>query len=82
MDLDRYRTAWANNAIAKQTLDDQEKTVLQDEGTVKADEGQGAIRSSPARLLPHYGARSRAGQGCGLSTLATWCRPTEQIRWW
>ena len=40
MDLDRYRTAWANNAIAKQTLDDQEKTVLQDEGTVKADEGQ------------------------------------------
>jgi multidrug efflux system membrane fusion protein len=40
MDLERYRTAWANNAIAKQTLDDQEKTVLQDEGTVKADEGQ------------------------------------------
>jgi len=39
MDLDRYRTAWANNAIAKQTLDDQEKLVLQDEGTVKSDEG-------------------------------------------
>jgi multidrug efflux system membrane fusion protein len=40
MDLERYRAAWAKNAIAKQTLDDQEKTVAQDEGTVKADQGQ------------------------------------------
>jgi membrane fusion protein, multidrug efflux system len=40
MDLDRYRAAWAKNAIAKQTLDDQEKTVSQDEGAVKADQGQ------------------------------------------
>jgi membrane fusion protein, multidrug efflux system len=40
MDLARYRDAWARNAIAKQTLDDQEKLVLQDQGTVKADEGQ------------------------------------------
>jgi multidrug efflux system membrane fusion protein len=40
MDLDRYRAAWAKNAIAKQILDDQEKTVSQDEGTVKADQGQ------------------------------------------
>jgi multidrug efflux system membrane fusion protein len=39
MDLDRYREAWSRNAIAKQILDDQEKAVLQDEGTVKADEG-------------------------------------------
>jgi membrane fusion protein, multidrug efflux system len=39
MDLDRYRTAWARNAIAKQILDDQEKLVLQDEGTVKDDQG-------------------------------------------
>lgn len=39
MDLDRYQAAWARNAIAKQTLDDQEKTVLQDEGLVKADQG-------------------------------------------
>ncbi len=29
MDLERYRTAWARNAIAKQILDDQEKLVLQ-----------------------------------------------------
>jgi multidrug efflux system membrane fusion protein len=39
MDLERYRTAWARNAIAKQILDDQEKLVLQDEGTVKNDQG-------------------------------------------
>jgi multidrug efflux system membrane fusion protein len=39
MDLERYREAWARNAIAKQILDDQEKLVLQDEGTVKNDQG-------------------------------------------
>jgi multidrug efflux system membrane fusion protein len=39
MDLQRYQEAWARNAIPKQTLDDQEKIVLQDEGTVKNDEG-------------------------------------------
>lgn len=39
MDLARYRQAWARNAIPRQTLDDQEKIVLQYEGTVKADEG-------------------------------------------
>jgi multidrug efflux system membrane fusion protein len=39
MDLERYRAAWARNAIQKQLLDDQEKVVLQDQGTVKNDEG-------------------------------------------
>src|ERR1700692_765688 len=39
MDVERYREAWAKNAIPKQTLDDQEKIVLQDQGTVKNDEG-------------------------------------------
>ena len=39
MDLKRYQDAWAKNAIPKQTLDDQEKLVLQDQGTVKADQG-------------------------------------------
>ena len=39
MDLDRYRAAWARNAIAKQMLDDQEKIVLQDHGTVTSDRG-------------------------------------------
>jgi multidrug efflux system membrane fusion protein len=39
MDLERYRAAWARNAIAKQTLDDQEKLVLQDVGIVKTDQG-------------------------------------------
>jgi membrane fusion protein, multidrug efflux system len=39
MDLKRYQDAWARNAIPKQTLDDQEKIVLQERGTVKADQG-------------------------------------------
>jgi multidrug efflux system membrane fusion protein len=39
MDLERYRAAWARNSIAKQTLDDQEKLVLQDQGTVTNDRG-------------------------------------------
>jgi multidrug efflux system membrane fusion protein len=39
MDLQRYRDAWARNGIPKQTLDDQEKIVLQDQGTVKNDQG-------------------------------------------
>jgi membrane fusion protein, multidrug efflux system len=39
MDLERYKEAWARNAIPKQTLDDQEKIVLQDGGTVKLDQG-------------------------------------------
>jgi len=39
MDLDRYRAAFARNAIAKQIVDDQQKLVLQDEGSVKNDQG-------------------------------------------
>jgi multidrug efflux system membrane fusion protein len=39
MDLERYRAAWAQNGIQKQLLDDQEKIVLQDQGTVKNDQG-------------------------------------------
>jgi multidrug efflux system membrane fusion protein len=39
MDLKRYSDAWASKAIAKQILDDQEKLVFQDEGTVKNDQG-------------------------------------------
>lgn len=39
MDLDRYKDAWARNAIPRQTLEDQEKIVKQDEGVVKNDEG-------------------------------------------
>jgi multidrug efflux system membrane fusion protein len=39
MDVERYRQAWEKNGIPKQTLDDQEKIVLQDQGTVRNDEG-------------------------------------------
>ncbi len=39
LDLKRYRDALARNAIAGQTVDDQEKLVLQTRGTVKNDQG-------------------------------------------
>jgi multidrug efflux system membrane fusion protein len=39
MDLTRYQMAYARNAIAKQILDDQEKAVIQDQGTVQTDQG-------------------------------------------
>jgi membrane fusion protein, multidrug efflux system len=39
MDLQRFRDAFARNAIARQQLEDQEQLVVQSEGTVKADEG-------------------------------------------
>jgi membrane fusion protein, multidrug efflux system len=39
MDLTRYQDAWAKNAIQRQTLEDQEKIVLQDQGTVQNDQG-------------------------------------------
>ncbi|HXC97264.1 MAG TPA: efflux RND transporter periplasmic adaptor subunit [Edaphobacter sp.] len=48
MDRDRFREAWARNAIPKQTLDDQEKLVLQDQGTVKND--QGTVQAAQVQL--------------------------------
>jgi multidrug efflux system membrane fusion protein len=39
MDLARYQDAWAKNAIPRQTLEDQQKLVLQDQGTVQNDQG-------------------------------------------
>jgi multidrug efflux system membrane fusion protein len=39
IDLQRYKDAFAKNAIARQQLEDQEQVVVQDQGTVKADEG-------------------------------------------
>jgi membrane fusion protein, multidrug efflux system len=48
MDLTRYQNAWAHNAIQKQTLDDQEKLVIQDQGVVKSD--QGTLQSARVNL--------------------------------
>lgn len=39
MDLARYQEAWKRNAIPRQTLDDQAKLVLQEQGTVRNDQG-------------------------------------------
>jgi multidrug efflux system membrane fusion protein len=48
MDLARYQAAWARNAIARQTLDDQEKLVAQYGGTVTND--QGAVQYDEVQL--------------------------------
>ena len=40
IDLARYKEAFAEQAVSKQILDDQEQTVVQDQGTVKYDLGQ------------------------------------------
>jgi len=40
IDLSRYESAFAQNAIAKQQVDDQQQTVFQYDGTVKNDQGQ------------------------------------------
>lgn len=39
MNLERYKAAWARNAIPRQQLDDQEKLVEETKGTVKNDQG-------------------------------------------
>lgn len=39
IDLERYRTAFSKNAIARQQVEDQEQLVIQYEGSVKADQG-------------------------------------------
>src|SRR5207245_5362428 len=40
IDLERYRTLYAQDSIAKQQVDTQEALVRQYEGTVKADQAQ------------------------------------------
>ena len=72
MDLERYRTAWARNAIAKQVLDDQEKLVLQEEGTVKND--QGTVQFDGSRSTTAISPlQSPARWDYGSWTRATWC---------
>ena len=48
MDLERYREAWDRKGISRQQFEDQEKVVLQAQGTVKNDEG--AVQFAEAQL--------------------------------
>ena len=81
MDLDRYRTAWARNGIQKQLLDDQEKIVLQDQGTVKNDQAPSTTTrfSSATATSPH---RLPAGWGFAWWTPETWYRQVRLPCWW
>lgn len=49
VDLERYRTLWAQDSIPKQQLDTQEHLVRQYEGTVKADKG--LVESARVNLI-------------------------------
>jgi multidrug efflux system membrane fusion protein len=57
MDLKRYQDAWARNAIPKQTLDDQEKIVLQDRGTLQADQVQLGFTNITSPITGRVGLR-------------------------
>ena len=48
MDLERYRQAWSRNGISRQQLEDQEKVVLEDQGTVHYDKS--AIQYAQVQL--------------------------------
>ena len=52
IDLARYKEAFAEHAVAKQILDDQEQAVVQDQGTVKYDFGQ--VESAKVQLSYCY----------------------------
>jgi multidrug efflux system membrane fusion protein len=52
IDLARYKEAFAEHAVAKQILDDQEQAVVQYEGTVKYDLGQ--VESAKVQLSYCY----------------------------
>ena len=51
IDLERYRAAYARNAIAKQQLDDQEQVVLQETGTVQTDQATVAYDKAAHMLI-------------------------------
>ena len=80
MDLKRYQDAWARNAIPKQTLDDQEKLVLQDQGTVKAD--QGTLQFDQVSWpIPTSLPRLMARWVSAWSTRGTWPQRPAALLW-
>lgn len=60
IDLARYREAFAEHAVAKQILDDQEQAVAQYQGTVKYDLGQ--VESAEVQLSYCYIASPISGR--------------------
>jgi len=60
IDLARYREAFAEHAVAKQILDDQEQAVVQYQGTVKYDLGQ--VESATVQLSYCYIASPISGR--------------------
>jgi len=69
IDLARYREAFAEHAVAKQILDDQEQAVVQDQGTVKFDVGQAQNAAVQLSYCHIVSPRRRKGWPAFLLTL-------------
>ena len=81
MDLERYQEAWKRNAIPRQTLEDQEKLVLQYQGTVKNDEG--TVQYDKVQVAYcHITSPINGRVGFAWSIPETWSPPTAQPPWW
>ena len=67
MDLERYRDAWARNAIQSKCWTIRKRLVLQDEGTVKNDQGTVQFDQIQVDLLPYHVShrRPRGFAACG-----------------
>ena len=81
VDFERYRGLYADDSIAKQTLDTQEALVSQYQGTLAAN--QAAVNEARLNLeFTRFARPSMAASVCVSSTLATWSLPTTPRRWW
>ena len=78
MDLDRYRAAWARNAIPKQTLDDQEKIGAAGPGDGEERPGNSASTTRFRLSSVTSSLRLRAELACGWWIRAMWCRQRER----
>ena len=80
IDLERYRTLFQQDSIAKQQVDTQAALVRQYEGTVRSDQARSTTRgcSSPMRASPR---RSAGGWGCARSIPAISCTPPTRTGW-
>lgn len=81
IDLERYKGLFAEDSIAKQTLDTQAALVAQYQGTIKTN--QAAVGDAKLNLdFTRIRAPSAGAWACASWTSATWWRPTTPRHWW
>ena len=81
LDLERYRTLFEQDSIAKQQVDTQRALVRQYEGLTRSTKARSTTPgcSSPMPASPR---RSAGGSGCARSMRATWCAAPRRTAWW